>query len=221
MRTHGRSPTSSFLLCSLFSVALGLLREAHLDFPRTSEWQEAAVDYRERFAAYVIRPRDVLLRLPNRRIYIGPQVQEFLAGLHAEWEERLTRWTLGVRNALEADNTLPPFPTAAVATSGESDPVLEDAPVITGQEDLGDTAGGFIENRQAEGNWDATSGGQEPPPRTTASAATATPTTAMSAPSCEAEDKAAARGIRGRPRGSGRGSRVVSVGRGNGTSRKI
>ena len=67
VRTHGRSPTSSFLLCSLFSDALGLPREAYLDFPRKREWQEAAAEYRERFEAYAIRPRDVLLRLPNRR----------------------------------------------------------------------------------------------------------------------------------------------------------
>ena len=51
VRTHGRSPTSSFLLCSLFSDALGLPREAYFDFPRTKEWQEAVADQRERFAA--------------------------------------------------------------------------------------------------------------------------------------------------------------------------
>ena len=72
VRTHGRSPTSSFLLCSLYSDALGLPREAFFDLPRSREWQEAATDYRERFAAHAIRPRDVLIRLPNWRIYIGP-----------------------------------------------------------------------------------------------------------------------------------------------------
>ena len=45
--------------------------------------------------------QDVLLRLTNRRLYIRTNVQEYLAGLDAEWEERLTRWTLGVHNALE------------------------------------------------------------------------------------------------------------------------
>ena len=115
-----------------------------------------------------------------------------------------------------------PFPTASVATSGEAGPALEGEPVIRGQGDQGDTAGGSIENRQAEGNRGVTLGGQEGTPQTTASAATATPTTAMSAPSCEGEvDEAAARGIRGRPRGSGRKSRVASVGRGDGTSWRV
>ena len=41
VRTHGRSPTSSFLLCSLFSDVLDLPQEAYLDFPRTRE-REAA-----------------------------------------------------------------------------------------------------------------------------------------------------------------------------------
>ena len=35
VRAHGRSPTSPFLLCSLFSDALGLLQGAYLDFPRS------------------------------------------------------------------------------------------------------------------------------------------------------------------------------------------
>ena len=33
LRAHGRSPISSFLLCSLFSDALGLPSPAYLDFP--------------------------------------------------------------------------------------------------------------------------------------------------------------------------------------------
>ena len=73
----------------------------------------AAGHYRETFAAYGMRPQDTVLRLPNRRVYILPHVQEFLAGLDSTWEDRLTRWTLGVRNALEEGKALPPFPTAA------------------------------------------------------------------------------------------------------------
>ena len=65
------------------------------------------------FAAYGIRPQDSVLRLPNRRIYILPHVQEFLVGLDSTWEDRLTRWTLGVRKALEEGEALPPFLTAA------------------------------------------------------------------------------------------------------------
>ena len=113
MRTHGSSPTSSFLLCSLFGVALGLPQGAYVDFPQPREWRAAAGHYREILAAYGIRPQNTVLRLPNRRIYILPHVQEFLAGLDFTWEDLLTRWTLGVRNALEEGEALPPFPTAA------------------------------------------------------------------------------------------------------------
>ena len=35
VRAHGRSPISSFLLCPLFSDALGLPEVAYLDFPRS------------------------------------------------------------------------------------------------------------------------------------------------------------------------------------------
>ena len=112
VRTNGRSPTSSFLLCSLFSDALSLPQRAYLDFPGPGEWQAAASHYREAFAAYAIRAQDISLRLPNRRIYILLHVEEFLAGLDSTWENRLTRWTLGVRNALEAGDAPPPFPTA-------------------------------------------------------------------------------------------------------------
>ena len=95
VRTHGSSPTSSFLLCSLFAVALGLPQGAYVDFPRPREWRAAADHYREILAAYGIRPQDTVLRLPNRRIYILPHVQEFLAGLDFTWEDLLTRWASG------------------------------------------------------------------------------------------------------------------------------
>ena len=150
VRTHARSPTSSFLLCSLFSDAPRLPQRAYLDFPGPGEWQAAASHYREAFAAYAIRAQDISLRLPNRRIYILLHVEEFLAGLDSTWENRLTRWTLGVRNALEAGDALPlfstaewnlgaqtaleagdelpPFPTAAGATPEGTDPAMEIGP---------------------------------------------------------------------------------------------
>ena len=112
VRTHGSSPTSSFLLCFLFGDAPGLPQGAYLDFLRPREWRAAAAHYREIFTAYVIRPQDTVLRLPNRRIYILPHVQECLAGLDSTWEDRLTRWTPGVRNASDEGEALPPFPTA-------------------------------------------------------------------------------------------------------------
>ena len=42
VRTHGRSPTSSFLLCSLFSDALSLPQGVYLYFPRPRERQAKA-----------------------------------------------------------------------------------------------------------------------------------------------------------------------------------
>ena len=96
VRAHGRSSTSSFLLCSLFSDALSLPRGAYLDFPRPREWEANDGRYRALFASRAIQPPDVLLRLPNGRLYIGPDPQEYLASLGAGCEERLTRWTLGV-----------------------------------------------------------------------------------------------------------------------------
>ena len=52
----GRSPTSSFVPCSLFGNALDLPQQAYLDFPRRREWQATAAHYRTLFAAYGIQP---------------------------------------------------------------------------------------------------------------------------------------------------------------------
>ena len=177
VRTHGRSPTFSFLLCSPFSDALSLLRRAYLDFPRSREWQAAASYYYEVFAAYAIRAQDILLRLPNRRIYILPHVQEFLAGLDSTWEDRLTRWTLRVRNVLEAGDALPPFPTAewnlgaqteleagdelppfptaARDTPEGMDPGVESGPQTREQVEHGGAVGSTAGSRHAEGDRDA------------------------------------------------------------------
>ena len=57
-RAHGRSPTSSFLLCSLFSDALRLPSQAHLDFPRSRGWKAAVSRCRALFTAFEIRSRD-------------------------------------------------------------------------------------------------------------------------------------------------------------------
>ena len=65
IRAHGRSPTSSFLLCSLFSDALGLPQEAYLNFPRSREWEVAVDRYRTLFVAFGIRAQDILLQLPK------------------------------------------------------------------------------------------------------------------------------------------------------------
>ena len=49
--TFGRSPTSSFVVCSLFSDALDLPQEFCLDFPCTREWEATAAHYRTLFTA--------------------------------------------------------------------------------------------------------------------------------------------------------------------------
>ena len=136
LKAHGRSPTSSFLLCSLFSDALGLPSPTYLYFPRP----RAAVScYRTLFTAFEIRPQYVLLRLPNRRLYIGPHVQEYLVGLDSEWEEHLTRWTLGVQNALRSGAALPTFPTGGAAPpAGEA--LASSGPRVSGQVEPGDGA---------------------------------------------------------------------------------
>ena len=66
---HGRSLTSSFLLFSLFSDALGLPQEAYLDFPRSREREAAVARYCALFTAFEIRSQHSLLRLANWRLY--------------------------------------------------------------------------------------------------------------------------------------------------------
>ena len=76
LHAHGRSSTSSFLLCSLFCDALGLPQGAYLDLPRPREWEMAAGRYRTLSAAYTIQLQDILPRLQNQRIYIVPHFQQ-------------------------------------------------------------------------------------------------------------------------------------------------
>ena len=170
VRTHGRSPTSSFLLCSLFNDALDLPSQAYLDW----ELEAAASRYRSLFTAFEIQPQDVLLRLPNRRLYIGPHAQEYLVGLDSEWEEHLTRWVLAVPNALRTDAALPPFPAAGVATPEGEPPALESDPQVRGQMEPGGTAGRATENLQIAGGRDFTPPGRLGVPLKQPSAASAT-----------------------------------------------
>ena len=110
------------MLYSLLNDALDLPQEACLDFPRKREWEAAAAHYRTLFTAYGFRSQDVLLRLPSRRLCIRPHVQEYLAGLDAEGEGRLTRRTLGVQSAMGSGSATPPFLTAVVAMFQRTDP---------------------------------------------------------------------------------------------------
>ena len=150
------SSTSSSVLRSLFSDAIDLPQEACLGFLRTREWEEAASHYRTLFVAYGIRPQDILLRLPNRKLYIGSHVQEYLAGLDAELGERLIRWTRDVQAALELSDALPPFPTVVATTPEGTDPALENDRLARGLFGQGDAAAlDSRESRQTTGARDA------------------------------------------------------------------
>ena len=174
------------MLCSLFSNALSLPQRDYLDFSRPRECQAAARHYREIFAACANRAQDILLRLPKRRIYT--------------WEDRLTRWALGVRNALEAGDALTPFPTAewnlgaqtaleagnefppflttAGATPAGTDPAVESGPQAREQAEQGGAVGSAVGSRHAEGDRDAALTGQVGIPQARPSTAFATFTAA-------------------------------------------
>ena len=149
LHAHGRSSTPSFLLRCQFCDALDLPQGAYLNFPRPSKWETAAYRYRTLFAAHVIQPQDILLRLQNQRIYITTHVQQYLVGLDAEYEDRLSMWTLGVRSALEA---LPSFSTAMAATPERMDRTLENDPLHTGPTEQGGAARNAAERRHAAGS---------------------------------------------------------------------
>ena len=172
---HGGSPTSSFLLCSLFSYALGLPRAVYLDFPRPRKWEEAAGRYRVLFTTFGIRSQDILLPLTNRRLYIGPHIQEYLVGLDAEWEELLTRWTLWVQNALEECLTPPPFPVEATPSPRGSESVLGKDQMRRRQLEQTTAAPDTTESHQNVGNRDTTSAEQPGTARARSEAASKTP----------------------------------------------
>ena len=141
MHTEGAQPHRSCYVCPLFCDALDLPQGTYLDFSRPREWETAAGRYRTLFAAYAIQPQDILLRLQNQRIYSASHVQQYLqqylVSLDAECEERLTRWTLGIRSALEAGDALPFFSTAMAATPERTDRTLENDPLHTGPTEQG------------------------------------------------------------------------------------
>ena len=118
---------------------------------------------------------------------------------------------------MEAGDAPPPFPTETTNTSGRAGPVLGGGPSVREQNDQGDTARETTKGRQNAGNRDSTSAGQVVTPRTAPIAPTATPAAAKSTPRCGGRGKPAARGRRGRPRGTGIGPRASSAGQGDGT----
>ena len=111
-----------------------------------------AAHYRTLFAAYGIRPQDTLLQFSNRRLNIGPHVQEYLTGLDAELGERLIRWTRDVQAALELSDALPPFPTVVATTPEGTDPALENDRLARGRGDA--AALDSPESRQTTGDRD-------------------------------------------------------------------
>ena len=187
-------------------------------FPRPREWESAVSRYRTLFTAFEIRPQDVLLRLPNRRLYIGSHVQEHLVGLDSEWEH-LTRWTLGIQNALHSGTALPPFPTVGAAPPAGEALASESGPRVSGQVEPGDGADRGTENPQTTGGRDSTPPRRSGVPLAQPNSVSATPGATASRPIGAEGGAPATRGRRGRLRGSGRESRATSTGRGAATGR--
>ena len=158
LRTHGRSPTPLFLLCPLFCDALDLSQETYLDLPRPREWEAVAGRYCLLFAAYAIHPHNILLRLPNQRLYIESHVREYQVGLDAECEERITRWTLEVQSTLEAGDERPPFSTVISTTNSDGNYTVENGRTLESDHlhieiaEQGGAARSAAERRHTAGN---------------------------------------------------------------------
>ena len=104
--------------------------------------------YRALLVAFEIQAHDILLRLTNRRLYIGIRVKPYLAGLNGEWEERLPRWTLAVQTALKEGVELPFFPVEVAHSPRGTTTVPESCPIIRRQNDKKRAAPGAVENHQ-------------------------------------------------------------------------
>ena len=74
VRAHGRSSTSSYLLCILFGDVLDLPQGACLDFLCSREREMAVGRYSAPFAVFGIQAQAILLRLTNRKLCIGSHV---------------------------------------------------------------------------------------------------------------------------------------------------
>ena len=79
-----RNATSSFLLCSLFSVVLGMPQGTYLDFPARANgrWLSAATVrcHRALFAAFGIQSQNILLRLTTGGSTLGPKFKNTWQG---------------------------------------------------------------------------------------------------------------------------------------------
>ena len=63
---------------------------------------------------------------------LGHRAQEYLAGLDAQWEERLTRWTRGVQGALEEGIAPPLFSVQAAPSLRGTESTIESDPMLRG-----------------------------------------------------------------------------------------
>ena len=152
VRSQGRSSTSSFLLCSAFSDALGPPRAAYLDFLRSRKCDVAIGRYRVLFAAFGIRSQNFQLRLTIRRLRNGAPRLRILG--RARRRVRRTLDTVGpwVQNALEEGIALPPFPGKASPSPRRMKPALDRDPMIRGQMEQEGAVTGTRESHQNAGS---------------------------------------------------------------------
>ena len=173
-KAHGRSPTSSFLLCSLFSDALGphLRRRTSISPARRNGKKRSNVFVRcSRLTAFDIRPQDVLLRF----LYLA-------AG----------------------STLLPPFAAEGVTPPEGKTPASERDTRVRGPMEPRDAAGRAAENPHIAEGRDATPPGRSGFSVAQPSAASTTPGATPSMPIGTEGEAPATRGRRGRPHGSGR-----------------
>ena len=223
VRAHGRNPTSSFLMLPVQRRSGPAFAGVSRFLPlKGMESSGKPVPY----AVHSVRDPTTECRaavIPNRRLYIGPHVQEYLVGFHDEWEEHLTRWVLAVRNALRTDTALPLFLPAGVAQPQGEALASESDPRGRGQIETADAVNRATENPQIAKGSDVTSLGRSEIPLKQPSAASAILGATVSATvrtfAGTEGGVSATRGRRGQPRGSGRGSRPNSTGRGSATNR--
>ena len=201
LRAHGTCPREEpNLFVSLVlpvQRCSGSASRGYLDCASPREWEAAAGRFRALFAAFGIQSQAILLRLINRRLYIWPHVQEYLEGLDATREERLTRWTLGVQDALQGA-TLPHFPVEVAASPRRTEMMLESDQTM--REQIEQAPGGTESNQNA-GSKDTTPAKQPGTLRTRSESASATLGVVMHTPSNERRTGSLARGRQGRPRG--------------------
>lgn len=141
VRTDGENPRekSNFLVPLMLTDQRHLPSQAYLDFPRSREWGAAVSRYGTLFTAFEIRPQDVLLRLPNRRLYSEPHVQEYLDSLDSDCEEDLMKWVLAVLNTSRTGTAQAQFPGTGLAPPEGEAPASESDPRLRGQMEPGYT----------------------------------------------------------------------------------